>query len=134
MTGYKEPERRIVVVRHVELEAAPARTDLVLAGMRRAHIAFERSEMDRRPQLEKHVRLFRKQGEGDMDGILKIRHHEALLDLDAVDVVAPERDLVFQPELGQIIGALRFIGMAWFGAAELNQLMPGQKEAFLEVI
>src|SRR5436305_1671246 len=69
-----------------------------------AEQSFVRTKMQRRPQFQRQsVRTF-EQAIDDVGGVLKVRHHHALLDADAALGEAPDGEAALEHELFHQVG------------------------------
>ena len=62
-------------------------------------------EMKSRPQLEARALASRKHTVRNVDGVLQVEEGDSLFQNDIADLVKPDGQAVFQPELAQIIRA-----------------------------
>ena len=74
--------------------------------MRRVDRFVVASKLYRRPQRDTNRAVAAHELVGQMDGVLPIRHHDALLDGDARQLVPPDRQAKLQPELDEVIGPI----------------------------
>src|SRR5437016_4411331 len=69
-----------------------------------------------------------------MDGVLAVKEEYMFLDNDPFDFVAPNRQLVFEPELREKMTGARFARLTALLAANLDQTSVRQPDEFRQMI
>ncbi len=103
----EQAQRRQIAARR-DLEAIAERLHHVRRGDRMADRRLVQAERDERTQLEPD-RLVRQQAIRDVRRVLQVRHHHALLEPDALDVVGPDRQARLEAKVDEIARAVEFL-------------------------
>ena len=119
----------------VDLITLPLDGEKVIGGDGAINAVFVVAKVDRRTEFQGDVLICGDEFEGDVNGVLSVRHADALFESHAINLETPNGQAVLEAKVGKVMLGVSFL--TWggaLGAADEDRAAAGHAQRFGEVI